>query len=125
LAELKRIVRSNGYLIIREHDSKTEFSYSTKYLNFVHGIMMIAGVGEFANHRANLSNQNQINNWSRTKSSIIDYTKTICYRTCKEWQQQLETVGFYLCATLHYGVDGSSNPQNLFYAIYQLKKTDN
>jgi hypothetical protein len=91
--------------------------------------MMITGVGEFANSPINHNSKNQnvsddyendTDSWTEQKSRIIDYTKTIHYRTCDEWQQELRSVGFHLRATLHYGVDGSSNPQKLFYGVYQL-----
>ncbi|CAF3605901.1 unnamed protein product [Rotaria sp. Silwood1] len=132
LTELVRILRPGGYLILREHDCKKEYSLSAKYLNFVHAIMMIARVGEFA-HSSNdhdsknqhvLSNdyENDTDSWTKQKSRIIEYIESICYRTCDELQQQLESVGFHLCATFYYGVDGSSNPQKLFYAVYQLDR---
>ena len=115
---------------MREHDCKNEYSLSAKYLNFVHAVMMIARVGEFADSSNNRSSQNphalnedyenNTSNWTEQKANIIEYTKSIHYRTCKEWQQELETVGFRLLATLYYGADGASNPQKLFYAVYQL-----
>lgn len=131
LEELARILRPGGYLIIREHDCANEQELSAKYLNFVHAIMMIAGVGEFANplssdndnnQHASNDYENNSSDWPEQKHRIIEYTKSIHYRTCAEWQQQLKNVGFHLCATLHYGVDGSSNPQKLFYGVYQLDK---
>ncbi|CAF1013917.1 unnamed protein product [Rotaria sordida] len=131
LTELVRILRTGGYLILREHDCKNEYSLSAKYLNFVHAIMMIARVGEFADSPNNYNNKNQhilddyentTDNWTQQKSRIIEYIKSIHYRTCDEWQQQLKNFGFHLCATLYYGGDGSSNPQKLFYAVYQLDK---
>ncbi|CAF4478135.1 unnamed protein product, partial [Rotaria sp. Silwood2] len=132
LSELVRILRPGGYLIMREHDCKKEYSLSAKYLNFVHAIMMIARVGEFAvstnnynsknQHGLNDDYENNKDNWTQKKSNIIEYTKSIHYRTCDEWQQQLRKIGFHLCATLYYGVDGSGNPQKLFYAVYQLDK---
>jgi len=129
--ELARILRPGGYLILREHDCRNDHSFSAKYLNFVHAIMMIAGVGEFANSPINHNSKNQnvsddyendtdSCSWTEQKSRIINYTKTIHYRTCDEWQQELRSVGIHLRATLHYGADGSSNPQKLFYGVYQL-----
>ncbi|UJR30040.1 hypothetical protein I4U23_017585 [Adineta vaga] len=123
--ELARILRSEGYLILREHDCKTEYSLSTKYLNFVHAIMMIAGVGEFADSSKNRVTKNQLDNaadWEEQKWYIIQYAKTIHYRTGDDWRMMLENVGFHHRATLSYGGDGSRNPQNLFYAVYQLQK---
>ena len=132
LTELTRILRRGGYLILREHDCKNDRSLSAKYLNFVHAIMMIAGVGEFADcqkdynnghqHDANQNGQNNKNSWIEEKLRIIEYTKSISYRTCDEWRQELENVGFRHCATLYYGANGSDNPQRLFYAVYQLIK---
>ena len=126
LKELARILRPGGYLILREHDCKNDHSFSAKYLNFVHAIMMIAGVGEFANS-SNSTNQHttgdyidDTNNWPKQKPTILQYTKTIYYRTSDEWKQYLANVGFRFCATLHYGADASSNPQKLFYGVYQL-----
>jgi ubiquinone/menaquinone biosynthesis C-methylase UbiE len=127
--ELTRILRPGGYLILREHDCRNDHSLSAKYLNFVHAIMMIAGVGEFAhcpnnhdseNHHGSNGHRDDTKSWSEQKSRIIEYTKSIHYRTCDEWQQELGNVGFRLRATLHYGASGSANPQKLFYAVYQL-----
>ncbi|CAF1574257.1 unnamed protein product [Adineta ricciae] len=123
--ELARILRPGGYLIIREHDCKTDYLLATKYLNFVHAIMMIAGVGEFANSARNDVERSQLNkaaDWEEQKWYIIQYAKSIRYRTGKEWQVVLDNVGFRHRATLSYGKDGSSNPQHLFYAVYQLEK---
>jgi ubiquinone/menaquinone biosynthesis C-methylase UbiE len=131
LTELARILRPGGYLILREHDCTNKHLLSAKYLNFVHAIMMIGGVGEFANSSSNPINKNQHvssdhendkNAWTKQKSWIIEYTKSIHYRTCDEWQQELGSVGFHLHATLYYGANGSDNPQKLFYAVYQLDK---
>jgi len=127
LAELVRILRRGGYLIIREHDCENKRSLSAKYLNFVHAIMMIAGVGEFADSKN--ANQPTIDrhshnceeNWEKQKSYIIEYTKSIKYKSHFEWQNELKNVGFRYRATLRYGANGSENPQNLFYAIYQLE----
>jgi ubiquinone/menaquinone biosynthesis C-methylase UbiE len=130
LSELVRILRLGGYLILREHDCKTEQSLSAKYLHFVHAIMMIARVGEFASsakdgndesdYLPSEDSENNTTDWQEQKSRIIDYTKTIHYRTSDEWQKKLENVGFRLCATLSYGTNEASNPQKLFYAVYQL-----
>ncbi|CAF4335987.1 unnamed protein product, partial [Rotaria magnacalcarata] len=132
LSELVRILRPGGYLIVREHDCKNEHALRAKYLNFVHAIMMIAKVGEFANSSSNHNTKNEnashedyennANTWLTQKSSIIEYTRSIHYRTCAEWQQKFEYAGFHHCATLYYGADGSNNPQKLFYAVYQLDK---
>lgn len=131
-SELARILRPGGYLILREHDCKSEFSLSAKYLHFVHAIMMIAKVGEFANSSTNNSSSHELSlysdyeantdNWKKQKTAIIDYTRSINYRTCDEWQQKLEIAGFKHCATLYYGANGSNNPQKLFYGVYQLNK---
>jgi ubiquinone/menaquinone biosynthesis C-methylase UbiE len=131
LPELVRILRPGGYLILREHDCKTELSHRTKYLHFVHAIMMIARVGEFAESPGdrNKTNQSVANgdyeddtnsSWNEQKSRIIEYTKTIFYRSHDEWKHELEKVGFRHLATLDYGGYGSNNPQQLFYAVYQL-----
>ena len=87
--------------------------------------MMIAGVGEFENSTRNDVKRNQLNkaaDWEEQKWYIIQYAKSIRYRTGKEWQTVLENVGFHHRATLLYGKDGSRNPQHLFYAVYQLEK---
>ncbi|CAF3363963.1 unnamed protein product, partial [Rotaria socialis] len=132
LRELVRILRPGGYLIVREHDCKNEHALRAKYLNFVHAIMMIAKVGEFANSSSNHNTKNEnashedyensTDTWLTQKSSIIEYTRSIHYRTCAEWQLKFECVGFHHCATLYYGAEGSNNPQQLFYAVYQLDK---
>jgi ubiquinone/menaquinone biosynthesis C-methylase UbiE len=122
LSELARILRPGGYLILREHDCKSNYTLSAKYLNFVHAIMMIARVGEFADSPNDYNNENSTKSWPEQKSCIIEYTKSIHYRTCDEWKAELESVGFSLRATFYYGADGAGNPQKLFYAVYQLNK---
>jgi len=119
LAELVRILRVGGYLIIREHDCENKQSLSAKYLNFVHAIMMIAGVGEFADSQH--AKNDDYENWDKQKMDIIEYTKSIRYRSCSEWNKELNNVGFRHRATLRYGANGSENPQNLFYAVYRLE----
>ena len=115
LLELVRILRSNGYLILREHDCKTERSLTNKYLNFVHAFMRITKVGEFAHLKTDVTPD-----WKSQKAEIIKDTSSIQYRTRQQWQKELENVGFRLLAEWDYS--GSSGPQNLFYAAYQLNK---
>jgi 2-polyprenyl-3-methyl-5-hydroxy-6-metoxy-1,4-benzoquinol methylase len=127
LAEIIRILRPGGYLILREHDCKTARSLKAKYLNFVHAFMMIAGVGEFSNVSIHHIRKTQGKSdqesgcatvdWEQQKSDIIKYTNSIQYRTREEWQHELEQVGLRLRAELDY--DGN-NPQALYYAVYQL-----
>jgi hypothetical protein len=93
--------------------------------------MMIARVGEFADVPVNHSSQNQdesdddsknnATDWKQQKSDIIKYTNSIQYRARDEWHQELKNAGFHLIATLDYDLNGSNNPQALFYAVYQLK----
>ena len=117
LKELARITRRNGYLIIREHDCKLERSLITKYLNFIHAFMMIAHIGEFSlEYRVN---SNEILPWSEEKTKIIQYAKSIQYKTRQEWQKQFESVGFDLLATYDYDLNKTTNPQRLFYAVYK------
>jgi 2-polyprenyl-3-methyl-5-hydroxy-6-metoxy-1,4-benzoquinol methylase len=130
LIELARILRPGGYLILREHDCKNERSLTAKYLNFVHAFMMIARVGEFADAPIKHLNQNQhpsdgdldsdTSNWNKQKLEIIKFTNSIQYRTRGEWHKELERVHFHLIATLDYDLNESSNPQEVFYAVYQL-----
>lgn len=131
LTELTRILRPGGYVILREHDCRNDRSLSTKYLNFVHAIMLIAEVGEFARPQDGSNNQNgqtssdddyenDANDWTEQKLQIMDHTKAIHYRSCAEWQQAFAKFGFHLCATLFYGADGADNPQKLFYGVFQL-----
>ena len=123
LAELQRIIRPGGYLILREHDSEAAYALTPKYLHFVHAIMMIARVGEFAHLPAvladppsNISGEQ----WrQQQKSRIIEYTQSIHYRTREEWERELGQAGFHPVAYLDYGNDGTSNPQKLFYGVYQ------
>ncbi|CAM4832564.1 unnamed protein product [Rotaria magnacalcarata] len=87
LSELVRILRPGGYLIVREHDCKNEHALRVKYLNFIHAIMMIAKVGEFANSSSNHNTKNEnashedyennTNTWLTQKSFIIEYTYSI------------------------------------------------
>ena len=127
LSELARILRPGGYLILREHDSEKEYCLTAKYLHFIHAIMMIARVGEFAHlpPTDNSSTQEQTGHkyWKEQKLRIIEYTKTIHYRTHNTWNQELMNVGFQYRATFDYSVDGSQNPQKLFYGVYQLRGT--
>ncbi|CAF5113636.1 unnamed protein product, partial [Rotaria sp. Silwood1] len=130
LAEFVRILRSGGYLIIREHDCKKVHSLTAKYLNFVHAFMMIARVGEFADSRENNLKKDQVESdddsvcytteWKQQKLKIIQYTSSIQYRTRAEWQQKIENAGFRLKATLDYDLKITSNPQALYYAVFQL-----
>ncbi len=129
LCEIVRILRPGGYLILREHDCKNTRSLPAKYLNFVHAFMMIARVGEFANASANHINQEQNDfdddsgsdtiDWGQQKADIIKYTSSIQYRTRDQWQQKLEDVGFHHKVTFEYNPK-ISNPQALYYAVYQL-----
>ncbi|CAF4682635.1 unnamed protein product, partial [Rotaria sp. Silwood2] len=130
LPEFVRILRPGGYLIMREHDCKKTYSLTAKYLNFIHAFMMIARVGEFAGVRGNHLNQSEIESddnsvndttdWIQQKLKIIQYTKSIQYRTRAEWQHKLENAGFRLKATLEYNQSSSANPQKLYYAVFQL-----
>ncbi|CAF2854312.1 unnamed protein product [Rotaria sp. Silwood2] len=130
LPEFVRILRPGGYLIMREHDCKKTYSLTAKYLNFIHAFMMIARVGEFAGVRGNHLNQSEIESddnsvndttdWVQQKFKIIQYTKSIQYRTRAEWQHKLENAGFRLKATLEYDQSSSANPQKLYYAVFQL-----
>ncbi|CAF0943299.1 unnamed protein product [Adineta ricciae] len=117
LRELARIVQPNGYLIIREHDCKLERSLLTKYLHFIHGIMIIAHIGEFSTEY--LIDKNEKLTWIEQKKKIINYTKSIQYKTREEWQKHLENVGFTHLATFDYDLNKTTNPQRLFYAVYQ------
>ncbi len=117
MKELARIIQPNGYLIIREHDCKLERSILTKYLHFIHAIMIIGRIGEFSNDY--FVNKNEILTWFEQKKKIIKYTKSIQYKTRQEWQNQFETVGFNLLATFDYDLNKTTNPQRLFYAVYK------
>ena len=70
LSEFVRILRPNGYLIVREHDCKWEYSLKMKYLNFIHGVMMIARVGEFASESTNYLNNNKSDSNSGSSTGI-------------------------------------------------------
>lgn len=117
LKELARIIQFDGYLIIREHDCKLERSILTKYLHFIHAIMIIGHIGEFSNDY--LINKNEILTWTEEKKKIIKYTKSIQYKTRQEWQKKFESVGFDLIATFDYDLNKTTNPQRLFYAVYK------
>lgn len=79
--------------------------------------MMIAHIGEFSLEY--LVNSNEILSWSEEKTKIIQYTKSIQYKTRQEWQKQFESVGFDLLATYDYDLNKTTNPQRLFYAVYK------
>lgn len=121
LRELARIIEPRGYLIIREHDCKLERSLLSKYLHFVHGIMIIARIGEFSSDYA--SNPNERTTWAEQKRKIIKYTKSIQYKTRQEWQQELQAVGFDHLATFEYDLNKTTNPQRLFYGVYQRNES--
>jgi SAM-dependent methyltransferase len=121
LAEFVRILRPDGYLIIREHNCKDDRSLAMKYLHFVHAFMVIAGVDELAGEPDH-SHGNDPPNWNELKTRIIEYTSSIHYRTRDEWQEKLVRVGFELRAILEYGSPGSNNPQELYFGVYQLRK---
>ena len=117
LKELARVITPNGYLIIREHDCKSERSLITKYLNYIHAIMIIARIGEFSMDCT--LNLNETKSWLEEKKKIISYSKAIQYQTRQEWQKKFESVGFDLLATYDYDSKKSNNPQRLFYALYK------
>ncbi|CAF3157115.1 unnamed protein product, partial [Rotaria sp. Silwood2] len=120
LSDIVRILRSDGYLIIRENDCKKVYSLTAKYLNFVHAFMMIARVGEFAGVGENHLKKDEIESdddsichkteWQQQKLKIIQYTSSIQYRTRADWQQKIENAGFRLKSTLEYDRNVSSNP---------------
>ena len=132
LKQLVRILRPNGYLIMREHDCKRDRSLQCKYLNFIHAFMRIARIGEFAHSSADhtgaaqgASNDNALNPaafWNEQKADIIEETSAIHYRTRAEWQKELACVGFRPIASLTYDGNEASNPQALFYEVYQLNR---
>jgi 2-polyprenyl-3-methyl-5-hydroxy-6-metoxy-1,4-benzoquinol methylase len=117
LKELARIIQPDGYLIIREHDCKLERSILTKYLHFIHAVMIIGRIGEFSADY--LANKNEVLTWFEQKKKIINYTKSIQYKTRQEWQNKFESVGFNLLATFDYDLNKTTNPQRLFYAVYK------
>lgn len=126
LAELARILRPKGYLIMREHDCNSERSPRAKYFNFIHAFMIIAGVGEFAHmaterQEASANNSpNDVHGWKRMKDEILRHTSSIHYRTQNEWQGEMREAGFRLVASFDYG--GANNPQAIFFQVYQLDK---
>ena len=81
--------------------------------------MIIAGIGEFSNDYLIDNNNNESLLWSEQKKKIIKYTKSIQYKTRQEWQNILESVGFDLLATFDYDLNKTTNPQQLFYAVYK------
>ncbi|CAF1574261.1 unnamed protein product [Adineta ricciae] len=112
LTELVRVLRPNGYLIIREHNCKQEYSLTAKYLNFVQAVVICAGIGEYSTMSAD---------WNEQKAEVIKYTSSIHYRTREEWGEKLKKFGFNLRAIVSYDSDmNQPNPQKLFYGIYQL-----
>ena len=77
--ELARVLRPGAVLIISEYNCETQYSIVSKYLNFIHAIMMIARVGECAD----VSDRNEWNSaesWERQKERIVQYTNSIRYR---------------------------------------------
>ena len=121
--ELARILRPGGYLIIREHDCKKERSHRVKYLNFLHGFMMIAEVGEFAAREgAETQGNSSRKAWAEQKQALLEYTHSIEYRTREEWRKELGKGGFVLIGTLDYDETKISNQQALYYDAFQLKR---
>ncbi|CAF1627959.1 unnamed protein product [Rotaria magnacalcarata] len=123
LNELARIIKPNGYLLIREHDCKLERSVLTKYLHFIHGIMIIGRIGEFSNDY--VAHKNEKLTWVEQKKKIVTYTKSIQYKTRQEWQNRLELVGFDLLAIFDYDLNKTTNPQRLFYGLYKRNEKIN
>lgn len=128
LRELVRILRPDGYLILREHDCKGTRSLQVKYLHFIHGIMRIAKIGEYGWISDSSTNQTQAaannsnastSDWEQEKVDVINDAIAIQYRTRDEWRQELERVGFRHKVTFDYD-STSSNPLAVFYAVYQL-----
>ncbi|CAF1130684.1 unnamed protein product [Adineta ricciae] len=112
LTELVRVLRPNGYLILREHDCKQEYSLTAKYLNFVQALVIFARIGEYSTISAD---------WNEQKAEVIKYTSSIHYRTREEWGAKLKKFGFNLRAIVSYSSNTNQpNPQQLFYGIYQL-----
>lgn len=120
LRELIRILKPGGYLILREHDCKKEYSLKMKYLNFVHAFMIIVRIDEFAHLSVNPSRQklNESTDWEQLKAEIINNTSSIQYHSRNEWNSMLENIGFQWKATLDYAA--SRNPQALYYSVFQL-----
>lgn len=118
--ELARALRPGGFLIIREHNCETQYSVVPKYLNFVHAIMMIAKVGEFAHMPDESTDENHEDQWKKQKKNILEYTKSNQYRTKSQWDREFSRVGFAPLVKLDYDVSRTPNPQHLFYGLYQL-----
>jgi len=120
LLQLVRILKPGGYLILREHDCKKEYSLKMKYLNFIHAFMMIARIGEFARPPIDHDNQetSEFTDWEQLKANIINYTSSIQYHARNEWDTMLSNIGFKWKVTFEYA--SSKNPQALYYSVFQL-----
>lgn len=79
--------------------------------------MIIGKIGEFSNDY--IKNKHENLSWLEEKKKIIKYTKSIQYKTRDEWEKKFQSVGFDLLATFDYDLNKTTNPQRLFYAVYQ------
>jgi ubiquinone/menaquinone biosynthesis C-methylase UbiE len=114
LRELARILRPNGYLLVREHDVGDRRSQRAKYLNVLHGIMRIARVGEFAHLQA-IGNDHR--SWQPIKEEIMEHIRSIQYRARQDWRGQIERCGFKWAHSFEYMTD---HPQVPYIDLFQL-----
>jgi hypothetical protein len=124
LLELARILRPNGFLIIRENDCEQGHSLTAKYLNFIQAIRIMEGAhiqfdGRMQSDRdlqkPNTATSND--GWEKQKLEVIEQTKLYQYRSRQEWRQELEQCGFHFKASLDYR---GYNLTKLFIDIFQL-----
>ena len=124
LLELARILRPNGFLIMRENDCEQGHSLTAKYLNFIQAIRILEGAHVHFNGRTQCDGDRQKPNaatssddWEKQKLEIIEQTKLYQYRSRQEWRQGLEECGFHLKASLDYS---GYNLTKIFIDIFQL-----
>jgi SAM-dependent methyltransferase len=126
LLELARILRPNGFLIIRENDCQQANSLTAKYLNFVQAVRIVEGVHIKFNGQtpcdSNLRPPNAATpggDWAEQKREVIEQTKLYQYRSRQEWRQELDDCGFRHKASLDYR---DYNLTKLFIDIFQLRR---
>jgi ubiquinone/menaquinone biosynthesis C-methylase UbiE len=111
IAEFQRISRPDAIVIIREHDVDPIADPTTaRFLNLIHAMMMLNGVGEFTL---------QASDWTSQRQEIVAYMSSIRYRSRSQWDAAFNSAQFQAINYRTYDPQ-IPNPQRLYYAVYRL-----
>lgn len=112
IREIRRVSRHNAIVVIREHnvDSSVD-TVAAAFLNLIHAMMMLYGIGEFAL---------QTEGHSAQKKEILEYLATIRYRSQAQWDALFQQAGFDVVNHQTYDPN-VSNPQRLYYGVYRAR----